>query len=183
MHKWIAPAVSVLTAIVGGLAAKANVDAGTLTNAGNAAVVGGLGLTAVVSAFLTDFKTLLGKQANGYVPPLPGTGLVPGTLTQNDFLEMFQRAQDLAAGKVVTPTKTVTPTKVTVASPVDGNGRFVITPVVQRDNEAIHHLSSRAAEVVDRDLQKKMMGLCRELSDCTFELHHGRLDNGDAKIE
>jgi hypothetical protein len=56
----------------------------------------------------------------------------------------------------------------------DKTGRFVLMSVEQRDLDALHHLSSRAAKCRDKELRTKMLDHCRHIGDCVFTMHHGR---------
>ena len=177
MKKWIAPFVTLGAGALAAAATYINANAGTLTQLPVIGQIAVLALTTLGGAVFTDTKSLFTKKpaAGGHVPPLPGTPSAP-TISANDLMSMYQRFQDLQAGKAVEPDAVIVPQN------VDQNGRFVIDQVEMRDTESLHHLASRATTAAP-ELRGRMSALTRQLSDCVYELHHGPTTGKDAPKE
>lgn len=150
--------------MLGVAAAIANVSAGTIVQPLNALVVGGLlmGGTALLVVGLVLGGAGLVAAAVRYAKTA-ATDFSAATVARTADSATVAGANTL--GATVAPTTSTKPI-------VDEAGQARPSESLQRDFEALYHLSARA-ELCDKpELRERMLQLCRSLQDCFFEAQH-----------
>lgn len=158
--------------LVGTSATMANIQAGTLARPQNFLLVSGilLGGGLLIAGGITGISWT-GTTA---AAPAPGVGLPPAAVTPAPVV--FVPSVPPAAS-VIDPVAPHEPEW--VFDPLRGaTGQFQIGTPTQRDFDALYHLAARSAEAATPELTQQMLGLCRDLSLCLFQLHHGAVTEG-----
>lgn len=141
-------------------------------------MVGTLGFLGRLVGYCVLLAGLVGGYQNikrGTLEQTPNVVAVGGTTLGG--LLLAQYAPALAAGIAGLFSKFKTKTGESrlaklAAKFMDGAGKYAIAQTDRRDQEAVYHLASRAAQITDPKRRKQMLDLCRDVNDELFNMHH-----------